>query len=106
MNEYYPPSDSLKRSLPYDNNEAFFDDLNKFFTAACRLKLISESKAEEVSTKAYDLFRSDKLDDSIREIDPYFDGAFPPDPMTQLYPALAEEKREEFLYTFRGLILG
>lgn len=100
--DYYPPVPGLKREMyPYDSVEKFKEDVDHLYSAACRLKLLSDESASDIETALFDHFRTPELIEKIGldEGDP-----FAPDAFDVLYPALPDEKKEEFLYIMRGLI--
>ena len=104
INNYYPPSPGLKREMyPYDSVEKFKEDVDRLYSAACRLKIIPDFVAGEIDQEIYDHFRTNQVVKKIKVINPYYENEVP-DPLEHLYPALPEEKKEEFLYLLRGLI--
>ena len=100
--DYYPPSPALKRQMyPYDSVEKFKDDVDHLYSAACRLKLLSDERASEIETALFEHFRTPELIEKlgIDEAD-----SFAPDALDCLYPALPDDRKEEFLFIMRGIV--
>jgi hypothetical protein len=105
-NLFYPPSSKLKNEIyPYSDTSEFKSDIEKLYNSACRLKLIPDYLASEIESKMDAYFGNETVYAKIKETDDSFEEEFTPDSLNQIYPALPEDKKEEFLYTLRGLIL-
>jgi ribosome assembly protein YihI (activator of Der GTPase) len=102
LTDYYPPSPGLKREMyPYGSVDKLKEDIDHLYSAACRLKLLSDEKSSDIETELFDHFRCAELMEKLGldEDDP-----FAPDALDSLYPALADDRKEEFLFIMRGLI--
>ena len=105
-NSFYPPSHDLKSEIyPYDNINAFKNDVESLYKSACRLKLIPDYLASEIESKLDSYFGSTSVYKRIKLADQHFEEDSIPDSLNQLYPALQDDDKEEFIYTLRGLIL-
>jgi hypothetical protein len=86
---------------PYDSVDELKVDVDRLYSTACRLKLLSDEKSSDIETDLFNHFRSDEL---IEKLGLDEDDPFPPDALDALYPALPDNRKEEFLFIMRGLI--
>ena len=102
--DYYPPSPELKSDMyPYESVEKLKSDVYNLYGAALRLKLISDDRRQDIESDLFEHFDSGDVREKIDEINPDLDGMVP-SPWGELYRAIPEDKKEEFLYIMRGLI--
>jgi len=102
--DYYPPSPGLKREMyPYESIDKLKSDVYNLYGSALRLQLISDDKRQDIESDLFEHFDSDNVREKIDEINPDLDGMVP-SPWGELYQAIPDDKKEEFLYIMRGLI--